>query len=363
MAIRVVHWGTGNTGREALRGIIEHPDLELVGLLVTAESKEGQDAGELAGTATKTGVRATRNVEHLLAAKPDCLLYAGNGAGREAEAARDMARFLERGIDVATISLISMVYPPSAPAEVREPLEAACAKGGSSFFDSGSSPGFITAGLATALLSTAGRVDGVHLQEFVNCSRYAVPHAMRLSAGMGQPPDYVPLRIGTGIIQKWWGALAHHVAEVLGDPIVSMDLRWETATTTRDLETDFGPVAAGTIGCLHWILDCRTQSGRPISVEHFMRAAADVAPDWTQPPPGTTHSACAVLVDGRPPLRLGFPIDYLEDERLDSSLILTGMHVVNAIPALVASSPGVKGPDDLPLPTKKKQNTEHTERH
>ncbi|HKY90577.1 MAG TPA: hypothetical protein VJM11_06025 [Nevskiaceae bacterium] len=353
MAIRVVHWGTGNTGREALRGVIEHPDLELVGLLVTAESKEGRDAGELAGLRTTTGVRATRDVEHLLAAKPGCLLYAGNGAGREADAARDMARFLERGIDVATISLISMVYPPSAPADVRGPLEAACAKGGSSFFDSGSSPGFITAGLATALLSTAGRVDGVHLQEFVNCSRYAVPHAMRISAGMGQPPDYVPQRVGTGIIQKWWGALAHHVAEVLGDPIVSMDLRWETATTTRDIATDFGDVPTGTIGCLHWILDCRTRSGRPISVEHFMRAAADVAPEWTQPPPGTTHSACAVVVDGRPPLRLGFPIDYLEDERLDSSLILTAMHVVNAIPALVASSPGVKGPDDLPLPSRR----------
>ena len=34
MVVRVVHWGTGNTGRPGLRGIIDHPDLELVGLYV-----------------------------------------------------------------------------------------------------------------------------------------------------------------------------------------------------------------------------------------------------------------------------------------------------------------------------------------
>jgi hypothetical protein len=28
---RVVHCGTGNIGREALAGVIHHPDLELVG--------------------------------------------------------------------------------------------------------------------------------------------------------------------------------------------------------------------------------------------------------------------------------------------------------------------------------------------
>jgi hypothetical protein len=45
MVIRVVHWGTGNTGRHGLRQIIEHPALELVGVGVHHPAKVGRDAG------------------------------------------------------------------------------------------------------------------------------------------------------------------------------------------------------------------------------------------------------------------------------------------------------------------------------
>ena len=46
---RVVHCGTGLTGREALRAIIEDPALELVGQYVSTPEKVGMDAGDLCG--------------------------------------------------------------------------------------------------------------------------------------------------------------------------------------------------------------------------------------------------------------------------------------------------------------------------
>ena len=42
MGYRVVQWSTGNVGRHALRCIIGHPDLELVGLWVHSDDKVGQ---------------------------------------------------------------------------------------------------------------------------------------------------------------------------------------------------------------------------------------------------------------------------------------------------------------------------------
>lgn len=56
---RVVQWGTGNVGTEALRAILEHPELELAGVFAYGADKHGRDAGELCG-APPTGVRATR---------------------------------------------------------------------------------------------------------------------------------------------------------------------------------------------------------------------------------------------------------------------------------------------------------------
>ena len=44
--IRVVQWATGNIGTRSLRGVIEHPDLELVGVYVYGEDKIGRDVGE-----------------------------------------------------------------------------------------------------------------------------------------------------------------------------------------------------------------------------------------------------------------------------------------------------------------------------
>ena len=54
-AYRVVQWATGSVGASAFRAIVEHPDLDLVGVLVSDPTKDGRDAGELCG-APPTGV-------------------------------------------------------------------------------------------------------------------------------------------------------------------------------------------------------------------------------------------------------------------------------------------------------------------
>ncbi|MEE3332639.1 MAG: dihydrodipicolinate reductase, partial [Myxococcota bacterium] len=66
MTYRVIQWGTGNVGRYALRAAIGHPELDLVGLWVHSEKKEGLDAGELCGI-PPVGITASRDAEALLA--------------------------------------------------------------------------------------------------------------------------------------------------------------------------------------------------------------------------------------------------------------------------------------------------------
>ena len=47
MAYRVGPWGTGAVGAEAIRGILDKPDLELAGIKVYSEDKVGRDASNL----------------------------------------------------------------------------------------------------------------------------------------------------------------------------------------------------------------------------------------------------------------------------------------------------------------------------
>ena len=59
--LRVVQFATGNVGSEMVRRIIEHPDLELVGLYCYSPDKVGRDAGEIVGMAP-LGVTATNDI-------------------------------------------------------------------------------------------------------------------------------------------------------------------------------------------------------------------------------------------------------------------------------------------------------------
>ena len=102
MAYRVVHCGTGNIGAIALKAIIAHPDLELVGHYAV-------------------GVAATNDWADLFDLGPDCLTYFGNSIGREADAISDLVPFLERGTNVVTFSGFAIAHPP----EFRDPIEAA----------------------------------------------------------------------------------------------------------------------------------------------------------------------------------------------------------------------------------------------
>jgi hypothetical protein len=129
---RVVQMGTGLTGQETLAGILDDPDLDLVGVHVSSPDKVGADAGTLCG-APITGVQATGRIDTVIALAPDCLCYCATAVRREREAVEDIARFLRAGINIVTIATIPMVHPPAAPAEWRSELEAAAREAQSTF--------------------------------------------------------------------------------------------------------------------------------------------------------------------------------------------------------------------------------------
>jgi len=49
MGLRVVQWATGGVGVAAIKGVLEHPDLDLAGCWVHSPDKAGRDVGELVG--------------------------------------------------------------------------------------------------------------------------------------------------------------------------------------------------------------------------------------------------------------------------------------------------------------------------
>src|SRR5476651_2420041 len=97
-ALRVVQFATGNVGSEMVRRIVEHPDLELVGLYCYSPEKVGRDAGEIVGIAP-LGVTATHDIAEVLRARPDVVNF--NGVWPDVDL---FCTLLEAGINVVTTS-------------------------------------------------------------------------------------------------------------------------------------------------------------------------------------------------------------------------------------------------------------------
>lgn len=144
--------GTGNGELRALRAVIEHPRLTLVGVKVYLPEKEGRDAGELCGSA-RTSVVATRNADAIVAARLDCVIYMPDLAEIDA-----LCRLLEADINVAT-ACIGFNHRNSIELATRTRLEAACARGSSSLYSTGSSPEWSTEIMPFALLAMQRRFD------------------------------------------------------------------------------------------------------------------------------------------------------------------------------------------------------------
>ncbi|MEM0953265.1 MAG: hypothetical protein AAGI24_03910 [Pseudomonadota bacterium] len=63
MPSKVVTWGTGNVGTYAVRAVVNQPELELIGHIVSSAEKAGKDVADLVGLDTPTGVLATDDIE------------------------------------------------------------------------------------------------------------------------------------------------------------------------------------------------------------------------------------------------------------------------------------------------------------
>lgn len=343
MTITVVHAGTGLTGREALRGVIDDPDLELVGLLVSGQDKVGGDAGTLCARGD-TGVLAHADFDAVLRQKPDCFSYCSTAVGREEDAYGQIADLLRAGINVVTISTIPMVYPPAAPEKWRSELESACQEGGSTFYASGCEPGIVSLNLPVALLAGAGRVDNYRMDEYAVGMDLVYPiwDVLHESMGFGKPDGHVPARIASGKVRHDWEAVVRYIADAMRLRLDSVELDWETLLAPHDLETALGVIGKGTICGHRWQLAGMIDDEPVVAVQYFATVSSTPWPDsWPKPEGG---AGMVHRITGRPSLRLQMCFDDGPGEHANPSLAFTGQAVVNAIPHVVESPPGLLEP-------------------
>lgn len=277
-------------GKTCLRAVIDHPDLELAGLYVYSEAKEGRDAGDIARR-EPTGIIATRDMQEILALDADVVLHCPLLQFPYDAHDEDVCRLLASGKNV--ISINNYFHPRSLGEAVAAQLADACE------------------------MPNAGYVFDV--------------------MGMGANPAGVDLEQGalatlfTAMYRQCIGALA----ERLSLPLTAIVSDHQVTLAPADIEARAGTIRAGSVAATNWQLHGMIGEQRVITHSVNWVMGRDV-------PGYENFSHWEVALRGKPGFDLRMDLVEPRDTGIKTTAVQCGMAgmVTAAIPHVVAAAPG-----------------------
>ncbi len=348
MALRVVQWATGGVGVAAIKAVLEHPDLELVGCWVHSPAKHGRDVGELIGGAP-LGVYATGSVEDILALDADAVVYAPLMPNPD-----EVAALLRSGKNVVTP--VGWVYPSDRQAA---PLREAALAGNATLHGTGIAPGGISEKFPVLFSAMSTGVTFVRAEEFSDLRTYHAPDVVRHVMGFGDTPD----KALSGPMQKLLdGGFIQAVRMCVDEFCFAADprivARQEIAVATAPIDSPIGVIEPGQVAArrFHWEAMVGDEVVVRVTVNWLM-GEQNLDPAWDFGPEGQRYE---MEVRGNPDFTVsikGFQGEVGVDGPGSGSIVgpaepgvvATAAHCVNSIPAVCAAPPGVATYRDLPF--------------
>lgn len=341
MALRVVQWATGGVGVAAIKGILDHPDLELAGCWVHSEAKSGRDVGDLVGTGP-LGVLATNSVEDVLALDADAVIYSPLLPNPD-----EVAALLRSGKNV--ITPVGWFYPGEKEAA---PLRAAALEGSATLHGTGIAPGGISDKFPLMMSAMSTGVTFVRAEEFSDLRTYDAPDVLRHVMGFGDTPE----KAMSGPMQKLLdGGFIQSVKMIVDRMGFAAAARiratQEVAVATAPIDSPMGAIAPGQVAGrrFHW----EALVGDDVVVRvtvNWLMGQENLDPPWSFGPDGERYEMQA---RGNPDFTVvvkGFQPESVEAGlESNNGIVATAAHCVNSVPAVCAAPPGIATYLDLPL--------------
>ena len=335
MGYKVIQWATGSIGKTCLKQVIEHPDLELVGVLVHSEKKAGLDAGDIARRG-KTGVIATRSVDEIVALDADVVLYLPlNAVGTVKRHDETIKRLLRSGKNV--ITTVAHTYPRALGDDYAAGFEAAGREGNATLFGTGINPGFVAERLAVMLTTVCTHVDSIEVTEVYDVSPVVSPGFIFDLMGIGRRPE--SFREVKGVQEVF----EHIFREVVGYVGHALNVDYDEVVTDHefgvadyDLELPVGTVEAGGVVNFRWRWH-GMRNGKPFFTIQMLWVADPTLEGWEY------SDGWIIRVEGAPGIRLHMEVEDPKDmpDRTKAIQYAVAGPVIRAIPEVVAAPPGI----------------------
>jgi hypothetical protein len=337
MAYKVIQWATGSMGKSCLRATIDHPDLDLVGLLVYSESKAGRDAGEIARR-DPTGVIATRSVDDIMATEADVVIHAPRIQPPYSYHNKDICRILASGKNV--ISINGHSFPQHwGPAYIKD-FQTACAKGGATLFGTGLNPGFLTEKIATVATGICTRIDNIYVGEIFDCSTVPDANYVFDILGFGADPARLDLNDASWapaeLMTSMYTEVVAQLVDRLGLQLDHVEPDHFVQPASDDLLVSAGVIKKGTVAVTNWRWHGIVDGKRfvTLSISWIMEDT------WLE---DKNYNHWEVKIRGLPGIDIS--MNLIEPENTEfktkAEQYAVAGSVINSIPAVCAAAPGV----------------------
>ncbi|MGW5106047.1 NAD(P)H-dependent amine dehydrogenase family protein [Nocardia sp. NPDC004123] len=343
MSLRVVQWATGEVGRAAISGVLEHPELELVGCWVHSKRKDGVDVGRIMGI-DPIGVIATSSFDEIVALDADAVIYAPLVPN-----AHEVEALLRSGKNVVTP--VGWFYPTERDAA---PLRAAGLAGNSTLHGTGIGPGGATELLPLVFSALSSSVTFVRGEEFSDMRTYNAPDVLRSIMRFGASPEDAMKGRMLGLLSAGFTQSVRMCLDALA---VSADaeirMSQEVAVAVAPIDSPIGVIEPGQVAAQRFQWEGVLNDTVIVCISvNWLMGEEHLSPPWTL---GAAGERYEVEVKGNPDAFVtikGWQPETIE-EGLTSNpgIVATAAHCVNAIPYVCAAEPGIQTLADLPLIT------------
>ena len=324
--IRVLQYGLGPIGIEAVKLIASRPNLDLVGAIDIDPAKVGKDVGEICGIG-RMGIKAVSCLEELpRKAHPQVSVH--STVSWLADAMSQLLDLASRGIHVVS-STEELLYPHwKYPKQARQ-LESAAHKNNIVIFGTGVNPGFVLDTVAILLSGACTQVNRIFLERQVDAGTRRFPLQLKVGAGITKAEFKKRVKTGRMGHAGFVETLAL-VARAMGWNLETINETIQPVISERLVRTPYLTVEPGQVAGIHQT--CKGKASGKVVIDADLKMYV-----------GALEPHDRIIIEGIPGIDCCFEGGVAGDEATIAML-------VNAIPLVCQATPGLKSVLDLPIP-------------
>jgi 2,4-diaminopentanoate dehydrogenase len=328
MNIRVLLVGLGPIGAAIARQVVDRKGYQLVGAVDIDETKAGRDAGDVIELGRKLRVKVMSDVgKAIKATKPDVAVLCTSSSLKSVVG--QFEAVLKHRVPIVTTTE-EAAYPSRANRRLAARLDEAAKKAKVAVLGTGVNPGFAMDALPIALTAVCERVESVEVVRVQDARIRRLPFQQKIGAGMTKEQFYQQVSAGT----------VRHVGFTESIQMIADALGWKLDSITDDVKPK---IAEATVASELLAVDAGYVSGIIQNGAGFVNGKPLITLRL-EAYLGAPESYEQIVIEGSPRIH----------SRIDGGIhgdIATASIAINAIPAVIAATPGFRTMRDMRLPS------------